>query len=67
MGGRFSIPMAVLGAMIIQAMNTGILISGFSPQFNLVVKSAVIIVILILQSPLWAQLFRRRPATGPEQ
>ena len=64
MGGRFSIPMAVLGAMIIQAMNTGILISGFSPQFNLVVKSAVIIVILVLQSPLSAQLFRRRPASG---
>jgi galactofuranose transport system permease protein len=61
MGGRFSIPMAVLGAMIIQAMNTGILISGFSPQFNLVVKSAVIIVILVLQSPLMAQAFRRRP------
>ena len=65
MGGRFSIPMAVLGALIIQAMNTGILISGFSPQFNLVVKSAVIIVILVLQSPLAANLFRRRPALTP--
>jgi galactofuranose transport system permease protein len=64
MGGRFSIPMAVLGALIIQAMNTGILISGFSPQFNLVVKSAVIIVILVLQSPLSAQLFRRRNNSG---
>ena len=44
---------------------TGILISGFSPEFNLVVKSAVIIVILILQSPLSARLsgrlFRRLP------
>jgi len=64
MGGRFSIPMAVLGAMIIQAMNTGILISGFSPEFNLVVKSAVIIVILILQSPLSARLFRRLPGAS---
>ena len=63
MGGRFSIPMAVLGAMIIQAMNTGILISGFSPEFNLVVKSAVIIVILVLQSPLSARLFRRLPGS----
>jgi galactofuranose transport system permease protein len=61
MGGRFSIPMAVLGAMIIQAMNTGILISGFSPEFNLVVKSAVIIVILVMQSPLSVRLFRRLP------
>lgn len=64
MGGRFSIPMAVLGAIIIQAMNTGILISGFSPEFNLVVKSAVIIVILVLQSPLSARLFRRLPGTS---
>ena len=64
MGGRFSIPMAVLGAMIIQAMNTGILISGFSPEFNLVVKSAVIIVILVLQSPLSARLFRRLPGAS---
>jgi simple sugar transport system permease protein len=60
LGGRFSIPMAVLGALIIQAMNTGILISGFSPEFNLVVKSAVIIVILVLQSPLSARIFRPR-------
>jgi galactofuranose transport system permease protein len=67
MGGRFSIPMAVLGAMIIQAMNTGILISGFSPEFNLVVKSAVIIVILVLQSPLSARIFRSRPAPGAPQ
>ena len=61
MGGRFSIPMAVLGAMIIQAMHTGILISGFSPEFNLVVNSAVIIVILVLQSPLSARIFHRLP------
>lgn len=69
MGGRFSIPMSVLGAMIIQAMNTGILISGFSPEFNLVVKSAVIILILVLQSPLSARLFQRRagsPRAKPE-
>lgn len=59
MGGRFSIPMSVLGAVIIQAMNTGILISGFSPEFNLVVKSGVIILILILQSPISANLLRR--------
>ena len=56
LGGRFSIPMSVVGAFIIQAMNSGILISGFSPEFNLVVKSGVIILILMLQSPLVSQL-----------
>ncbi len=61
LGGRFSIPLAVVGALIIQAMNTGILISGFSPEFNLVVKSGVIILILVLQSPLAARLMPRAP------
>jgi galactofuranose transport system permease protein len=61
LGGRFSIPMSVVGALIIQAMNSGILISGFSPEFNLVVKSGVIILILTLQSPqISAWLSRRR-------
>ena len=40
LGGRFSLVLAVLGALIIQAMNTGILLSGFPPEFNLVVKAA---------------------------
>lgn len=52
LGGRFSIPMSVVGALIIQAMNTGILLSGFPPEFNLLVKAALIIVILVVQSPL---------------
>ena len=50
LGGRFSIFMSVIGAIIIQAMNTGILISGFKPEINLVVKAGVILLILILQS-----------------
>jgi simple sugar transport system permease protein len=64
LGGRFSIPMSVVGAMIIQAMNTGILISGFSPEFNLVVKSGVIIVILVLQSPMAASILQKRRIKG---
>lgn len=62
LGGRFSIVMSVVGALIIQAMNTGILVSGFRPEFNLIVKAGVIIIILILQSPLAAGLFRRGAA-----
>jgi simple sugar transport system permease protein len=50
-GGRFSLVFAVLGALIIQAMNTGILLSGFRPEFNLVVKAMVVLVVLLLQSP----------------
>ncbi|MFM9860396.1 ABC transporter permease [Pseudoxanthobacter sp. M-2] len=50
-GGRFSISLAVLGALIIQAMNTGILLSGYPPQFNLVVKAVVVMAVLLVQSP----------------
>jgi ribose/xylose/arabinose/galactoside ABC-type transport system permease subunit len=60
LGGRFSIPMAVVGALIIQAMNTGILVSGFPPEFNLIVKAGMIIIILLIQSPLAGRLFTRR-------
>jgi ribose/xylose/arabinose/galactoside ABC-type transport system permease subunit len=50
-GGRFSLLLAVLGALIIQAMNTGILLSGYPPEFNLLVKAVVVIAVLLLQSP----------------
>ena len=60
LGGRFSIAMSVLGAMIIQAMNTGILVSGLPPEFNLIVKAAVILVLLVLQSHRAAAYFRHR-------
>lgn len=68
MGGRFSILMSVVGALIIQAMNTGILVSGFPPEFNLLVKAALIIVILVVQSPLASRLwhFAARPKSRSE-
>lgn len=50
-GGRFSILLAVVGALIIQAMNTGILLSGFPPETNLVVKAMVVLAVLLAQSP----------------
>lgn len=49
-GGRFRLVMSFVGATIIQAMNTGILLSGFKPEFNLIVKALVILAILLMQS-----------------
>ncbi|UXN74903.1 ABC transporter permease [Devosia sp. A8/3-2] len=60
LGGRFSVPMAVVGAIIIRAMNTGILMSGFPPEFNLIVKAGMIILILLIQSPFATRLFTRQ-------
>ncbi len=53
--------------MIIQAVNTGILLSGFPPEFNLIIKAVIIIVILVIQSPAMqslASFFTRRTDAG---
>ncbi|MFB2549704.1 ABC transporter permease [Ensifer soli] len=65
LGGRFSIIASLIGAMIIQAVNTGILLSGFPPEFNLIIKAAIIVVILVIQSPRvqgTMSFFAARPA-----
>lgn len=51
LGGRFSLIGSLIGAMIIQSINTGILLSGFPPEFNLIIKAAIIVIILVIQSP----------------
>lgn len=69
LGGRFSILGSLIGAMIIQAVNTGILSSGYRPEFNLIIKAVIIIVILVIQSPAVQSLaiFVRRRHDGREQ
>ncbi len=70
LGGRFSILGSLIGAMIIQAVNTGILLSGFPPEFNLIIKAAIIVVILMIQSPRVATLlvfFRKAPEIVKER
>ena len=51
LGGRFSIVASVLGALIIQTVDTGILLAGFPSEYNLVIKAGLVLVILVLQSP----------------
>ncbi|MGO2498737.1 MAG: galactofuranose ABC transporter, ATP-binding protein YtfT [Vibrio litoralis] len=50
MGGRFHLFLALVGALIIQGVNTGILLSGYQPQWNQIVKALVVLVVLVLQS-----------------
>ncbi|KRB52963.1 sugar ABC transporter permease [Rhizobium sp. Root708] len=69
LGGRFSIVGSLIGAMIIQAVNTGILLSGFPPEFNLIIKAVIVLVILVIQSPAVqsaAVFLRRRPSLREE-
>lgn len=51
LGGRFSIAASVLGALIIQTVDTGILLAGFPSEYNLVIKAGLVLVILVVQSP----------------
>lgn len=65
LGGRFTILGSLIGAMIIQSINTGILLSGFPPEFNLIIKAVIIMLILVIQSPalrMAAVFWRGEPA-----
>lgn len=59
MGGRFNMVLSVVGALIIQGMNTGILLSGFPPEMNQVVKAVVVLCVLVVQSPRFIALLKR--------
>jgi simple sugar transport system permease protein len=65
LGGRFSLGLAVVGALIIQAMNTGILLSGWRPEVNLIVKAVVVMAVLLAQSPRIAGALRFLGRTKP--
>lgn len=66
LGGRFSIIASLLGAMIIQSVNSVILLSGMPPELNLVIKAILILSILVIQSPRVAHFIYMARATTPE-
>jgi len=49
-GGRIYLGTTLLGALVIQTLTTSILTSGVPPEYNLVVKAFVVVVVLLLQS-----------------
>ncbi len=49
-GGRFYLGLTVIGVLVIQGLTTSILVSGLPPQYNMVVKGAVVLIVLLLQS-----------------
>ncbi|AUH64859.1 ABC transporter permease [Paracoccus zhejiangensis] len=69
LGGRFSIIASLIGALIIQTIDTGILLAGFPSEYNLVIKAGLVLVILVLQSPRIAtewRLWRESQRAGRE-
>ena len=63
LGGRFYIMLSVMGVLIIQSLLVGLYVSTLHPTTNLVVKAAVVLAVLRLQSPDFrrfiTQSFRR--------
>jgi simple sugar transport system permease protein len=68
MGGRFYLALTVVGVLIIQALGTGILLSGLPSQYTLIVKAAVVMVVLLVQAPrarqMMGKFWRRRTGNG---
>lgn len=60
MGGRFNLLLSLVGTLIIQGVNTGILLSGYQPEWNQVVKALVVLVVLMMQSPAIVRWFRQQ-------
>jgi len=49
-GGRVYLGMTIVGVLIIQSLTTSILMSGVPPEYNLIVKAAVVVLVLLLQA-----------------
>ena len=67
LGGRLSYGLTLIGALILQGLKTGMLLSGLPPQMTLIVMAVLICVLLVLQSPVLrarieASKMRRSPA-----
>ncbi len=60
MGGRFSIPASIAGALIIQSITTSVYAMGVAPEVTQVVKSVIVICICLFQSPKFKEMLGKR-------
>jgi galactofuranose transport system permease protein len=58
-GGRFSLVGSLLGAVLIQTLNTSVLTMGIPPAVTLVMKAALVITVCLIQSPQFRSRFVR--------
>ncbi len=59
-GGRFSLVGSLIGALLMQTLTTTILTRGVSPEFTLVLKAAVVVIVCFLQSPSFRESIQGR-------
>src|SRR5690606_4192734 len=62
---RFSVAGTVVGALIIQTLNTTIYPAGIPPRTTLVFEAVVVTLVCLLQSPAFRAKVARRRAGGP--
>ncbi|WP_372506821.1 ABC transporter permease [Actinomadura madurae] len=64
-GGRFSLAGTIVGALIIQTLDTTIYTAGIPPRTTLVFEAVVVTIVCLLQSPAFrAKIMRRGPGGG---
>jgi simple sugar transport system permease protein len=61
-GGKFSLAGSMIGALIIQTLTYTIYSLGVPPEVNMVVKSAVVFLVCLSQSPEFKQMWKRKAA-----
>jgi simple sugar transport system permease protein len=61
-GGKFSLAGSVIGALIIQTLTYTIYSLGVPPEVNMVVKSVVVFLVCLSQSPEFKQMWKRKAA-----
>jgi simple sugar transport system permease protein len=59
-GGKYNVAGTVVGVMIIQSLTTTILTRGIPPEYTLLVKAVVVIMVLIIQSKKMRELITKR-------
>jgi galactofuranose transport system permease protein len=64
-GGRVFLGLTIVGVLIIQSLITSILVSGLPPEYNLIVKAVVVLLVLLLQAPALRGLFAAKGARRP--
>ena len=65
-GGRFSIAGTVIGALLIQTLDTTIYTTGIPPETTQLFKALVVIVICLVQAPAFRAKLRRRSRFAAE-
>jgi simple sugar transport system permease protein len=63
-GGRFYLTGSLLGAILIQTLTTTILTRGIKVELTLVVKALVVILVCLLQSEKFRNIFARKRAAA---